>query len=72
MLSVTILIIIFCFIYLIADKFQEQAKMFLSKLIDLIPEPGNFRILIVIMLLVSLVIIGMGIYFRYDSTNVLP
>ncbi len=72
MLAVTILIIVFCFIYLITNKFEEHTKLFLAKLIELIPEPGNFRMLILIVLLVSIIAIGIAIFFRYNSTNVLP
>ena len=70
--ALSFLIIILWFIYIFADKFEDQTKIILTKMADLLPTPANFRILIVIILLVSLVIIGMGIYFRYDSTNVLP
>ncbi len=69
--ALTFLLAVFLFIYVFADKFNEQTKALLAKLIDLLPTPGNFRILVIILLLLTIIIIGLLIYFRYNS-SVLP
>ena len=68
--SLTFLLAVFLFIYVFADKFNEQTKALLAKLIDLLT-PGNFRIAVVIILLLSIIALGFLIYFRHNS-SVLP